>query len=245
MIIKHREKTRDLMLYDFLVHRMDFSIKDRQIYEMIKQGYEGEKRFDQLNGEMNGYSLILQDLLFTHNNTTYQIDSVIITADTIYLIEIKNYKGEYIYENDKLIKMPNTEIIQPLHQLHRSEALFRNMMTGFKYTLPIKTLVIFIHPHFTLYQAPVKTPFVLPTQVQSFVQKLKRNSTKNITERHHIIAEELLHHHLRNLTLVTSQTTNTMNFKKESTAVIVATILIMLVVNTNILCVIIAGRRKM
>ncbi|MBT2600992.1 MULTISPECIES: nuclease-related domain-containing protein [unclassified Oceanobacillus] len=161
MITKRREKTRDLMLYDLLVHRMDFSNKERQIYEKIKQGYEGERRFDQLCDEIDGNNLILQDLLFTHNNTTFQIDSVIITKDTIYLLEIKNYKGEYIYENDRLIKMPNIEIIQPLHQLHRSEALFRNLMTGFKYTLPIKSLVIFIHPHFTLYQAPVKTPLCL------------------------------------------------------------------------------------
>ncbi|MFS0752591.1 nuclease-related domain-containing protein [Oceanobacillus sp. 1P07AA] len=196
MITKRREKTKDLMLYDLLVHRMDFSIKDRQTYEKMKQGYEGERRFDQLFDETNGDSLILQDLLFTHNNTTFQIDSVIITADTIFLLEIKNYKGDFIYENDKLVKMPNTEIIQPLHQLHRSEALFRNMMLGFKYTLPIKSLVIFIHPHFTLYQAPVKIPFVLPTQVQSFVQKLHRNSTMNITERHHLIAKELLNHHI-------------------------------------------------
>ncbi|OEH53328.1 hypothetical protein AQ616_16645 [Oceanobacillus sp. E9] len=195
MITKRREKTRDLMLYDLLVHRMDFSNKERQIYEKIKQGYEGERRFDQLCDEIDGNNLILQDLLFTHNNTTFQIDSVIITKDTIYLLEIKNYKGEYIYENDRLIKMPNIEIIQPLHQLHRSEALFRNLMTGFKYTLPIKSLVIFIHPHFTLYQAPVKTPFVLPTQVQSFVQKIKRNSTNIIIKHQQQIAEQLLKLH--------------------------------------------------
>lgn len=66
------------------------------------------------------------------NNTTFQIDSLIITHEKVYLYEIKNYEGDYFYQADKLYKKPRFEIINPLHQLSRSKALLRHFRLYFQ-----------------------------------------------------------------------------------------------------------------
>ena len=40
------------------------------------------------------------------NNTTFQIDTLIIISETIYFFEVKNYEGDYYYESDRLYKKP-------------------------------------------------------------------------------------------------------------------------------------------
>ena len=82
---------------------MTLSDKDKQHYFNLKKGYEGEVMFDSLTEKLQCECLILNDLLLKINNTTFQIDTLII-SDTIYLFEVKNFEGDYVYESDKIIQ---------------------------------------------------------------------------------------------------------------------------------------------
>ncbi|WP_138919056.1 nuclease-related domain-containing protein [Ornithinibacillus scapharcae] len=53
------------------------------------------------------------DLLLQVSNQTFQIDSLVI-ADKIYVYEIKNYQGDFYYDNDRLYNRSNFEISNPL-----------------------------------------------------------------------------------------------------------------------------------
>ncbi len=96
--------------------------------------------------------------MFKQNNTTFQIDSLIITSGTIYFFEIKNYESDYYYESDRFYKNPKTEITNPLHQLSRSELLLRQLIQSIGFNIPVSASVVFINPEFTLYQAPLNKP---------------------------------------------------------------------------------------
>lgn len=186
------EKLVNLRLLDT---RMTLSEEDSQQYFILKKGYEGEVMFDELTEELQCDCYILNDLLFRYNNTTFQIDSLIILSEKIYFYEVKNLEGDYFYEFDRLYKMPKSEYNNPLHQLNRNESLLRQLLQSIGMFLPIEAKVVFINPEFTLYQAPCDKPFIFPTQVKSYLKKLDAAPSK-LTSKHKQLADKLVSLHI-------------------------------------------------
>ncbi|PLS01370.1 nuclease-related domain-containing protein [Neobacillus cucumis] len=195
MAYKPRFESADLKILGYLNKRMVLPEKDRQHYLTLKKGYEGEVMFDEMTEKLSCDCLILNDLLLKVNNTTFQIDSLIITADTIYSYEVKNYEGDYYYEQERLYKKPKTEYNDPLNQLSRSESLLRQLLQNLGYTYVIEGWVVFINPEFTLYQAPLNKPLILPTQLNRQVKKLDMISSK-LNEKHKKLADKILSLHI-------------------------------------------------
>lgn len=98
MIAKPRKEPAELSILKLLDVRMNLSSVEKRYYFNLKKGYEGELQFDSLVEKLECDCLVLNDLLLKVNNTTFQIDSLIITADALYFFEIKNYEGDYYYE---------------------------------------------------------------------------------------------------------------------------------------------------
>src|SRR5699024_8047231 len=138
--------------------------------------------------------LVLNDLLLEVNNTTFQIDSLIISQGRIHLYEVKNHEGDYFYESDKLYKKPRFEIVNPLNQLSRTESLLKQLFSNPGLSLPIESLVVFINPRFTLYQAPMNKPFLFPTQVEQYLKDLCKVPSR-LTVKHKNIAKKLVSLH--------------------------------------------------
>lgn len=162
----------------------------------LKRGFEGELYFDSLTEKLQCDRLILNDLLLTVNSTVFQIDTLIITPETIHIFEVKNYEGDYYYEADKFFKIPQFEIINPLHQLSRSESLLRQLFLKHNINLPIAASVIFINPEFTLYQAPSDKPIILPTQIKRHLNQLNIIPSR-LNRKHKLIADKLISLHIK------------------------------------------------
>lgn len=191
MIYKHRQQPSELPLLRCLHTRMNLSAEDKKYYFNLEKGFEGELRFDLFAKELTCECLILHDLLLTSNNTTFQIDSLMITAETIFIYEVKNFSGDYYYESEKFFNMRGTEILNPLHQVSRTASLLRSLLFKQGFNLPVDCKVIFINEHFTLYQAPVNDTLIHPTQLKTYFHKLNTLPFL-LTKRHHLLAEKLL-----------------------------------------------------
>lgn len=195
-IYKARTESTELLCMESLSHRMNLAEKDQQHYSSLKKGYEGEVMFDSLTEKLTSECLILNDLLFQVNKTTFQIDSLIIFPQLIYLYEVKNFGGDYYFEGDKFLKrIPKIEYSNPLQQLERSESLLRQLLNQLGYQPTIDGSVIFINPEFSLFQAPLDKPFVLPTQLNRYMKKLDSSSSQ-LNGKHKILAEKLVAMHL-------------------------------------------------
>lgn len=168
---KARTESAELLILNSLNTRMNLPNKDKQLYIYLKKGYEGEVLFDSLTEKIQSECIILNDLLLQVNISILQIDSLIIMSETIYFFELKNYEGDYYYQSDRLYKKNKTEIINPLIQLSRSEALLRQLLIKLGFNILIDASVVFINPEFTLYQTPLDKPFIFPTQVNRFFIK--------------------------------------------------------------------------
>jgi hypothetical protein len=133
---------------------MDLDLKEKNHFENLVKGYEGEKRFDNWLKGSESDGLLLSDLLFETNNTFFQIDSLYFTPHTIYLFEVKNYTGDFFVEGEKWYSSSRLEIKNPLFQLKRNESLFRRLLQENKFTFSVEAYVVFVNPEFHLYQAP-------------------------------------------------------------------------------------------
>lgn len=173
MILKHRYEPEKLKLLRYLNIRMQLPSKDYTHYLNLEKGFTGEKQFDKLLVNMPDEWIILKDLLLEYSNTIFQIDSLLITGDCIYVFEVKNYEGDFYIDQDKWCTTLKSEIKNPLLQLQRCESLLRRLLQDLGFNSPIKSYLIFINPEFYLYQAPLNLPAVFPAQLNRFLLKLK------------------------------------------------------------------------
>lgn len=115
MIIKHRDEPVDLKLLRYLDLRMNVSEKEKKNYLNLEKGFQGELQFDVWLEKLSGDKLILNDLLLETNNTTFQIDTLLVSQDTVYLFEVKNYQGDFHTEADRWYTISGNEIENALH----------------------------------------------------------------------------------------------------------------------------------
>jgi hypothetical protein len=178
MPLKPRMESDELKIWRILNTRMDLTEKEKKYYLNKEKGYEGEVQFDLLTEKLTGQQLILNDLLLEVNNTKFQIDSTIFAQETINLFEVKNYEGDYLYNNEKFYTISEKEIQNPLDQLKRCESLLRQLLQNLGMKIPIQGWLIFINPEFTLYQAPQNRQIIFPSQLNRFMKNFNSKPSK-------------------------------------------------------------------
>lgn len=198
MFYKVRTESRELKIMEVLNSRADLSEKDKRNYFTLRKGYEGEIQFDNMLERLQCDCLILSDLLLRASNSTFQIDSLIIISNTVYLFDVKNYEDDYIWDavDNRMLKKPDFEITNPLTQLKKSEQHFRKWLREHKLDFPVVASVVFVNPRFTLYQATPDLPFIFPTQIErDIIERLNSNSAK-LTHKHKKLADQLINSHI-------------------------------------------------
>lgn len=125
------------------------------------------------------------------NHTTFQIDTLIITAHGIYVYEIKNFSGEYLYKEELFQSVFSGEDFQsPLAQLNRSMISFRKLLETFRIQLPVNPFLTFVNSEFVLYQAPPFKTLLLPNSLPRHFRKLNSDSG-SLSEQQYTMAEKL------------------------------------------------------
>ncbi|MBT2684168.1 nuclease-related domain-containing protein [Bacillus sp. ISL-37] len=196
MILKERTKPEELVILQSLQPRMELEEKDAQYLWTLEKGYEGEVQFDHWFTNHRVESLIINDLLLEVNGTLFQIDSFVITQDRLHLFEVKNLEGDYYLDGDKFKTAAGKETKNPLHQLSRAESLLKQLLKELGFYIPLEPHLVFINPEFALLQAPLKSPIILPNQLNRFMDKMNRTSSK-LNTKHTKLAEALMSLHIK------------------------------------------------
>jgi hypothetical protein len=167
----------ELKLLRYLNKRKNLSSKEKLHYLNLEKGYEGESKVAAWLKNLTSEWIILYDLLLENNNSLFQIDTLLISQNTIYLFEVKNYEGDFFIKADNWYTKSGNEIKNPLLQLKRSVSLLRRLLQDYNISFSIEAYVIFINPEFTLFQASLNLPIILPTQLNRFMKNLNMNSS--------------------------------------------------------------------
>jgi hypothetical protein len=195
--IKPRLTPLEVVYFQALLPRFPLSTNDLHYYRNKVKGYEGECYFDNLllqNFLTQGY--LVPDLNFERNNTSCQIDTLLISQQKIYLFEVKNFEGEHYIKGDSwCLRTSNKTITNPVHQMQRAETLLRQLLKPLRLDISIESYVVFVNPAFTLYHAPFDLPVILPTQLNRFLKTLS-HQTSALYNSHRKLAEFLLDNHV-------------------------------------------------
>ncbi|WP_102272546.1 nuclease-related domain-containing protein [Cytobacillus massiliigabonensis] len=196
MLIKNRNESMELVMLKLLHARMKLTGSEQQHHLNLKKGLEGEMKFDSLISNLNSKFLILNDLLIESNKTTFQIDSLLITQDAIIPFEVKNYEGNYYYQDKNFyICSTGKEITNPLHQLNRIETLLRQFLQKHGFNFSIKGYLAFVNPEFFLYNAPQDEKMIFPPQLNYFIKNLNMKPS-NLNSLHRKLADLLIQAHI-------------------------------------------------
>ncbi|WP_051302396.1 nuclease-related domain-containing protein [Salibacterium aidingense] len=191
MFLKPRFPSHELLCLRSLTSRTSILAKSRQHYRNLEKGLEGETYYDEwLKTLPEEKTIILCDLLFETNHTHFQIDTLLLTPDTLYLFEVKNYEGDDYRDGDEWYKMAGDEIKNPLLQLKKSESMLRQLFQEHRLHFPMKPYLVFPHPNFFLYYATPDLPIIFASQIKRYLSKWQsRNRPLSKTQRQ--LAERL------------------------------------------------------
>lgn len=190
-------KTASLLILESLNKRTSLSRTYQTSHKRLHQGHIGELYFAKLILEqLKGSHIKLYGLQLKTDGSEFQIDCTLIFQHEIYLIEIKNFAGNYYFSDDNFyITSTNKAINNPLQQLKRSEILLQNILTEKKSTLQLRSVIIFTNPEFYLYQAPMNKPIIYPNQLNHFIHSLKSKPI-NLNNQHEHLSNSLKSAHL-------------------------------------------------
>lgn len=189
---KPRE-SRELLLLRALRWRMELPVEAIRRFERLLRGYEGELAFyDVVRKKFSGGGIVLYDLLFEWGGRRFQVDSLLIYNDAIWLFEVKNFEGDYFIQDEEWFSVQTKkEIANPILQLRRSDHLFRGLLSQVSSRYLVRSSLVFIHPGFFLYNAPVGIPVVFAGQLKRFFEPLKQGGGI-VTEFHRDLAKKLV-----------------------------------------------------
>lgn len=194
MVIKNRVERLVIVLFRHLNARMNLTYKDVNYYSNLIKGYEGEQKSDLWLKNLTDEWLVLHDLLLEYNHSQFQIDTLIIAYQKIYILDVKNFEGDHYIEGGEWYKAPKKAIQDPVDQLNRCEILLRKLLQELKYNYPIESYLIFINPEFHLYYPTINTAIINPAQLNRFLKKLNLNPAK-LDKRYFKLAEQLVSLH--------------------------------------------------
>src|SRR5690625_2581491 len=191
MFLNERQPSDELRTLRSLNSRSVLSKEDYHYYLNLEKGLEGELKLDKLLGEALAEVMILRDLTFEINNTIFQIDTLLIFQKCIYLLDVKNNPADFYVEREIWPSPTANYMNNSLHQLSRCTSLFKHLLQRLRFTSNISASLVYVHPEFTLYQAPRRQDIVFPTQLNRFIGRLKQEPC-NYRQDHHRLAKQLL-----------------------------------------------------
>ncbi|GAB2489631.1 hypothetical protein GCM10008929_12600 [Alkalibacterium psychrotolerans] len=194
-VLKEREKSKLLRGLNFLDRRLELNESDKRYLINLQKGYSGEQFFDaSVRKVMDKEVIILNDLFLRNKGIAFQIDSMILTADTLFLFEIKNYSGKYIRHADGFSTVKGYEVANPLIQLSRMESFVHQLLNEWHITTKIEANILFVDPSFSLYHARIEDPVILPNQVEEYLESINRKS-KVLSKEQYYLANKFIKLH--------------------------------------------------
>jgi hypothetical protein len=191
MFFRQRLEKLELIILRELKARMVFSESEELTFFTVTKGYEGELKSDVwLKGLAEDW-LILNDLLFEYRGSLFQIDTLIIAYEKMFLLDVKNFEGDHSIKEDKWYTSSGKPEKNPLHQLERCETLLKQLINELGYKIPVESYLIFINPEFHLYQTTNHPAIIFPSQLTRFLKKLNTKPVE-LNKRHHQLAQQLV-----------------------------------------------------
>ncbi|CAD2073220.1 nuclease-related domain-containing protein [Phocicoccus pinnipedialis] len=177
---------------EILKKRMPLNATESRLLLVRNLGIEGEAFISRILSEkLNVQPLVLEDFLFEIDGSECQIDFLLIFEYECLIIEVKHYDGDYIYGDEFITKLNTKKSYpNPTLQLVRATDRLAKLFVKENIRMKIITSLLYTHPGFYLYHAPVDSRVVFLPQIKKFMETLNKKPC-GIQERHERVFERL------------------------------------------------------
>jgi len=197
MLIKPRTKSITHLILESLNYRMNLFADDKRRYNNQIKGGQGEELFDRFINHPLQTGFVINDLFLSSRDTNYQMDSILILNKELIIYEVKNYTGEYCYENGAFLSKNGYNMQSPIDQVKRKRSYLHNWLLNNDYSHKVKAYVVFINSDFYIYNLPPTNTILFAGQLgRHFKALANANQSGNAQDKK--LAQALANQHNRN-----------------------------------------------
>ena len=185
MIALKRTKSNQLLYMQALLRRMHehdehFSTTQTEVNN-LEAGYFGEQRIDRefTNFTMPHLHYLLHNVeLRTHQGSTHQIDSIVLTSHFLLILEVKNITGILLYkphhhEFSRLRKDGTMEnFTDPFEQAYRHQLFLERLLYSWHIELPVAYAVVIVNQNAVLDESLRGYPIFHLTGLRRYIHRL-------------------------------------------------------------------------
>lgn len=151
MFLNNRKQPVELLHYTALEKRRALTEEEQTVLRTSEKGFIGEKNYDLILDEVGHKNLsVFRDVFLKIGKSHTQFDSIIIAEDRISLNEIKNYSGEYRFENGNWYRKQWQMNENPFAQAVRAKNKLQKLMAENNLHYNVEHATIFVHDDFRL-----------------------------------------------------------------------------------------------
>ena len=180
MFLTERSKSNELKYLETLSIRAQLTEAESKTLNRLQKGFEGEALYDKIFDEAGHDKVsIFRDIWIKADKSLTQIDSLIVSDDVVVINEIKNYSGQYNYENN-VWHVGNIQISDdPIIQAKRSSSKLIKIFRENHANITVDAKVVFPNPYFilTTNDEACNTSMIKRDRLKMYMRSLNRLSS--------------------------------------------------------------------
>lgn len=191
MFVTERSKSRNHIYLEVLAGRAELEQKEKRDLERYRSGYAGEMDYDDvLDAVGHGPLYVFRDVWLGIQDSKVQLDSLIVADNIMIVNEIKNYSGNYSYENG-VWKVRNRQISEdPVSQISTAANKLLKLRYDTGIHFEIQKEVVFVNPYLIFGPTDYKNVnmFVMRNRLKQYFRSLHNNTAGKSAK---LLAEEI------------------------------------------------------
>jgi len=159
-----RKEAHELQWLETVGQRKQLTEEQRRALQRLQKGFLGEQQMDKLAKMfLSEKVLVIDDITLQYQNTVVQIDKILIIGNTVYIIDVKFYQGNYILQNNSWIRGGKFLTSNILEQLRKAVRVIENVFKEQQIDLQVKGVLAFLNP-----ESSIQIKDQIPETVLSF-----------------------------------------------------------------------------
>lgn len=193
MFITERNKSKQHVYLETLAGRAELDRGESADLGRYRSGYSGECDYDSVFDAVgHDHLYIFRDIWLRISGSEVQFDALIVADNIIIVNEIKNYSGNYSYENS-VWKVRGRQISEdPVSQLNRAAGKLVKLRNALGFPFDIGKELIFINPYFIFgaggTDESVAGRFIMRNRVKQYFRSLGSHTTGRSAK---VLSEEI------------------------------------------------------
>lgn len=167
------------------------SKKELARFNRVQAGAAGEDRFYEIMNEFGSEHWYLLRNSWFSDYTDFECDFILITRHCVYVFEVKNYFGRFVYHNGQCSSRGVDITYNPINQARNAAVHMRQLTQKLSIDIPVKGVLVFIGEHNDVYIGDEidYIDIISSNQVYQYIQKI---ITEEAHSPHRINAQKLI-----------------------------------------------------